>query len=1567
MNTDRVAGEKAGSRSARAMNPAADPGRWAGAADDIPFGHRADRNLLGRGLDLLSVSLWRRKEPVVAAPRSSIRPAPGRIAIKADIGLAMRVFAVILAWVGATIAVAGDAGADAGERANANADARAGAAVQDAGGIPSSPVIINEIVANATERSVRVLAHRAPVLGSGFSWVDPEFDDSDWDAGRSPMGFGYANLPTDLSSRMRSKASSIYLRRTFHVTAGEIEDEPLRFRINFNDGFIAFLNGVELCRRRLGGEGSFVYHDQTAYERTSADEGEGIDLGPARDHLKTGINVIAVQVHNRSLADSTLYFNASLVLGFSPEGRTLAGRDPWRYRIGFREPSGGVFDPTLTPAAPERGPAWTDYSYDDAFWAEDPGGIGIGDDSLHATMMPVTPGNQLAWSLYLRKTFHAAPEDIERGNWMRLRIRFNDGFLATLNGTEIARQNLGRPGDPVAFDRPASQRRESAEIVEFNLGAFRDLLDPRRNVLCIQVHRAARDRPFGVTATLEIAESTPEPLVRASDPWRYFVGLAEPDEAVDPAPAEANYEFHDWIELYNRSDEPVSLAGWALTDDASDLSKWIFPEIEIGPRRFLLVAASGLDRRDPGLPLLHTNFRLATAGEYLALSNGQSPRTAVHELNPGFPRQSPFHSYGRVSDSDEFRYLELATPGAPNISEPSFTSILAAPSVSPAQGFYDEPIHVRLFLENADADAEIRYTLDGSEPTETNGTLYSAPILVDRNTPVRARAFKADSIPSSTSTRTYLIGQPAALRSLPALCVNADDDASLFKPFGAMAIVGGFYEPDFSRIPAWWPLEPEDYNHPMRRGRAFERSASVGVIGDDGHDCVHYDCGLRVAGSDATRRHYREPNGVNWLFEKWGMYRFNLFFRNDYGPLFHSNDLDPLGRVHSFSSLRLNSAKDPKWHHAYKDELARRLFSDLGRPGAVGQFANLFLNGEFKGYYMLINRIDEAFLQQAYDSGNGWDIVKGGEAQSGDMIAWNRLIYMASAYDLDRPDYYRRIGELLDIDHFIDYLILHDYTAASDWPRGNYIAARERSDAGKFLFFVWDADQSFSEVNADADVLSTNLSRWAAEPISILFRGLRRSAEFRLRFADRIQKHFFNGGALTDHRVFDRYDDIRNRVTPVTEFVYGKGSFAYGPLPELRDSFLAHRRDVVLGLHLERGFWPYILAPVLSMHGGQYRPGEQLEISNPNAAGTVWITLDGRDPRAPGGAVQGRRYSEAIRLEGPTILKARVWLEGEWSPLTEALFEPRPSGLVISELMYHFERDETFPDRHLEFVELENVGEAAIDLGGAEFVNGIDFLFPPDTLLGRGGRLVLTNDADAFARQYPGRVPNGVYDGRLSNGGERLTLVDRFQHTLVSLRYEDADPWPVLADGDGYSLVLDRYPSLVDLSDPALWRSSSARGGSPLASEPPPPLTYDRWLQRHFNLREHESCGLLGKHSDHDGDGLSNFLEYAHGTDPRIRSVQPPVRTAIVLENEAAYFEIAFRRLKDARDIRWQIDLSTNLTDWESYPVDLIRDEDSIDNGDGTELVFVRAQKPVSDNLSSFFRLGIIETSPPNP
>ncbi len=124
--------------------------------------------------------------------------------------------------------------------------------------------------------------------------------------------------------------------------------------------------------------------------------------------------------------------------------------------------------------------------------------------------------------------------------------------------------------------------------------------------------------------------------------------------------------FSDWIEIHNPDTGPVSLAGYHLTDDAAHLDKWTFPAVTLDAGDYLVVFASGKNRTDPA-GRLHTNFKLAAEGEYLALVAPDGV-TAASAFAPAYPPQFDNQSFGlsQPDSSSVWSYFSTPTPGAPN-------------------------------------------------------------------------------------------------------------------------------------------------------------------------------------------------------------------------------------------------------------------------------------------------------------------------------------------------------------------------------------------------------------------------------------------------------------------------------------------------------------------------------------------------------------------------------------------------------------------------------------------------------------------------------------------------------------------------------------------------------------------------------------------------------------------------------------------------------------------------------------------------------------------------------------
>ncbi len=196
-------------------------------------------------------------------------------------------------------------------------------------------------------------------------------------------------------------------------------------------------------------------------------------------------------------------------------------------------------------------------------------------------------------------------------------------------------------------------------------------------------------------------------------------------------------DFSGWIEVFNPTDQPISLEGHFLTDKEDNPNKWAFPAWEIPAGSRLLVFASGKDRADPTY-FPHTNFRLKNEGEYLALVGPDF----VHAFAPIFPPQRPDISYGILGGDMSLEcYFGIPTPWLPNNDTPPPPLPVL---FSQASGMFSEAFE--LVLNTEPPGLEIRYSLDGAVPGSEQGQIYTGPITVTGSTQVQAVAIEGDQI-----------------------------------------------------------------------------------------------------------------------------------------------------------------------------------------------------------------------------------------------------------------------------------------------------------------------------------------------------------------------------------------------------------------------------------------------------------------------------------------------------------------------------------------------------------------------------------------------------------------------------------------------------------------------------------------------------------------------------------------------------------------------------------------------------------------------------------------------------
>ena len=111
-----------------------------------------------------------------------------------------------------------------------------------------------------------------------------------------------------------------------------------------------------------------------------------------------------------------------------------------------------------------------------------------------------------------------------------------------------------------------------------------------------------------------------------------------------------------------------------------------------------------------------------------------------------------------------------------------------------------------------------------------------------------------------------------------------------------------------------------------------------------------------------------------------------------------------------------------------------------------------------------------------------------GNVAEGDKTAWNDMI--GACKPKPREENWEKVQEMADVPAIIDYYLINIYTAMWDWPHNNWVAARERSESGRYRFYVWDAkghsiggdqltaNQSTLDRSLDSPETMQNWSSW---------------------------------------------------------------------------------------------------------------------------------------------------------------------------------------------------------------------------------------------------------------------------------------------------------------------------------------------------------------------------------------------------------------------------------------------------------------------------------------------------------
>jgi hypothetical protein len=661
-------------------------------------------------------------------------------------------------------------------------------------------------------------------------------------------------------------------------------------------------------------------------------------------------------------------------------------------------------------------------------------------------------------------------------------------------------------------------------------------------------------------------------------------------------------------------------------------------------------------------------------------------------------------------------------------------------------------------------------------------------------------------------------------------------------------------------------------------GRAWERPASIELLNPDGTEEFQINAGLRIRGG--WSRHGDNPK-----------HAFRLFFRQEYGkgkldyPLFENEGVD------EFDKLDIRTSQNYSWSYPghqgeyntmNRDVFSRDLQREMGQPYTRSRYCHLYLNGVYWGLFQTQER-PEARFAVSYLGGSveDYDVVKNDDgyvvgATDGDLTAYRELWNACNSGFSSNANYFKSQGlnadgtrnaaykVLVDIDNLIDYMLVIFHAGNFDSPTtkfgqnkgpNNFYCIYNRNGNDGFKFLAHDAEHTIRTTQGEGPGVGLGENRVNIGTLTDGYRmvvsdfsrfhpqwlhfKLSENAEYRLRFADHVYKHFFNRGCMTPEKAtalfLSRAKEIEMAIiaesarwgdtylNPIgTKAVWQRA------IDDIVNNYFPHRTDTVLNQLKKANLYPAIDPPVFKNGNEEIvtrtlevEPGYRLRLLNPNSTkGTIRYTINGQDPRAIGGSAAGSAKDggdEAeITVSTTAVIKARVQDGATWSALHEIILftDDNASALKITEIHYHPLDGDSVDHNEYEFVELKNIGVAPINLSQAHFVDGITYPFPSGTIIDPNKFIVLASNRQEFNNRYH-FFPFGEYSGQLDNGGERITLLTAEGDTIITVRYDDRAPWPESPDSLGYSLVTREVNPTGDLNDPSNWRASYAIHGSP--------------------------------------------------------------------------------------------------------------------------------------------------------
>ena len=549
--------------------------------------------------------------------------------------------------------------------------------------------------------------------------------------------------------------------------------------------------------------------------------------------------------------------------------------------------------------------------------------------------------------------------------------------------------------------------------------------------------------------------------------------------------------------------------------------------------------------------------------------------------------------------------------------------------LSQKHGFYDKPFELTITdIDNIVSDgSKIRYTLDGSVPT-AESAIYNGPISINGTTILRTAVVGSEGLLSNVTTATYLFpddvlhqsdapeGYPMEWGAYSTIEGIAPADYGMDQEMANDPVIASKIKEGLQSIPVLSIVTDKDnfFSHENDEekggiyiftgppvgdptGNGWTRPVNAELFGC-GHD-FSVTCGIRLHG------------GHGRLAEKNPKHSLRLVFKKEYGektlkyPLFGEEE------PNKFDQLVLRCHFGNSWQHWMesnrqkaqytRDIWARRIQRKMGWTSVNALYVHVFLNGMYWGLYNIAERVDDQYGKDHLGGKKeDIDVIKieeeGGnhiEASEGDLEAWENMVETAAnAYD--DAYYYRLQGKdadgnpdpsqeaLLDIDNFIDYMLINQYAGNTDWDHHNWYAIRRKGEESQgFRFLCWDSELILD--NPHENVLTKNNGK---ESPTGIFNHLLENKDFAKRYMARAKELLADDGMLGAKSTEEVWDSLYNNISTALYAEaarwgdYRRDVHPYqtpGTLYTVDETYMTERN------RLHEQYFPYRSSTVLSM------------------------------------------------------------------------------------------------------------------------------------------------------------------------------------------------------------------------------------------------------------------------------------------------------------------------------------------------------------------------------------------------